>query len=111
MCWSALRASRSARRQHRGFRPAIAGKGPQDFTELADEYEAAQGFAGMGKDLGQLGTWVITGPISYVGKRRCKRDIVNPTAAMKQAGAKHGFLPVVAPASVVPARRDENYQQ
>jgi 5-methyltetrahydropteroyltriglutamate--homocysteine methyltransferase len=93
-----------------GFRPAIAGKDRRDFAEFYDEYEAAQGFAGMGKDSGQLGTWVITGPISYVGQAALQRDIVNLTAAMKQAGAKHGFLPVVAPASVVPARRDEHPQ-
>ena len=29
---------------------------------------------------------------------------------MKQAGVKHGFLPVVAPASVVPSRKDEHYR-
>jgi 5-methyltetrahydropteroyltriglutamate--homocysteine methyltransferase len=93
-----------------GFRPAIAGKDRKDFTEFYDEYEAAQGFAGMGKDAAQLGTWVITGPIAYIGHEALQRDIANLKAAMKQAGAKHGFLPVVAPASVVPARKDEHYR-
>jgi 5-methyltetrahydropteroyltriglutamate--homocysteine methyltransferase len=93
-----------------GFRPAIAGKDRKDFTEFYDEYEAAQGFAGMGKDTGQLGTWVITGPISYIGQQALQRDIENLKAAMKTAGVKHGFLPVVAPASVVPARKDEHYR-
>jgi 5-methyltetrahydropteroyltriglutamate--homocysteine methyltransferase len=93
-----------------GFRPAIAGKDRKDFTEFYDEYEAAQGFAGMGKDSAQLGTWVITGPISYIGQEALQRDIANLKAAMKQAGVAHGFLPVVAPASVVPARKDEHYR-
>jgi 5-methyltetrahydropteroyltriglutamate--homocysteine methyltransferase len=93
-----------------GVRPAIAGKDRRDFTEFYDEYEAAQGFAGMGKDAAQLGTWVISGPIAYTGQAALQRDIANLKAAMKQAGVKHGFLPVVAPASVVPSRKDEHYR-
>jgi 5-methyltetrahydropteroyltriglutamate--homocysteine methyltransferase len=93
-----------------GFRPAIAGKDRRDFAEFYDEYEATQGFAGMGKDSAQLGTWVITGPIAYIGQRALQRDIDNLKAAMTQAGVQHGFLPVVAPASVVPARKDEHYR-
>jgi 5-methyltetrahydropteroyltriglutamate--homocysteine methyltransferase len=93
-----------------GFRPAIAGKDRRDFAEFYDEYEATQGFAGMGKDSAQLGTWVISGPITYIGQRALQRDIANLKAAMTQAGVQHGFLPVVAPASVVPARKDEHYR-
>jgi 5-methyltetrahydropteroyltriglutamate--homocysteine methyltransferase len=93
-----------------GFRPAIAGKDRKDFADFYDEYEAAQGFAGMGKDAAQLGTWVITAPIRYVGHQALQRDIANLKTAMKDAGVQHGFLPVVAPASVVPARKDEHYR-
>jgi 5-methyltetrahydropteroyltriglutamate--homocysteine methyltransferase len=93
-----------------GFRPAIAGKDRKDFADFYDEYEAAQGFAGMGKDAAQLGTWVITAPIRYIGHQALQRDIANLKAAMKEAGTQHGFLPVVAPASVVPARKDEHYR-
>jgi 5-methyltetrahydropteroyltriglutamate--homocysteine methyltransferase len=93
-----------------GVRPAIAGKDRKDFTEFYDEYEAAQGFAGMGKDAAQLGTWVITGPVTYTGQNAIGRDIANLKAAMAAADVKRGFLPVVAPASVVPARRDEHYR-
>jgi 5-methyltetrahydropteroyltriglutamate--homocysteine methyltransferase len=53
---------------------------------------------------------VITGPVTYIGHRALQRDIDNLKAAMTQAGVQHGFLPVVAPASVVPARRDEHYR-
>jgi 5-methyltetrahydropteroyltriglutamate--homocysteine methyltransferase len=93
-----------------GFRPAIAGKDRRDFADFYDEYEAAQGFAGMGKDAAQLGTWVITAPIRYIGHQALQRDIANLKAAMKEVGMQHGFLPVVAPASVVPARKDEHYR-
>jgi 5-methyltetrahydropteroyltriglutamate--homocysteine methyltransferase len=93
-----------------GFRPAIAGKDRRDFADFYDEYEAVQGFAGMGKDAAQLGTWVITAPIRYIGHQALQRDIANLKAAMKKAGVQHGFLPVVAPASVVPARKDEHYR-
>jgi 5-methyltetrahydropteroyltriglutamate--homocysteine methyltransferase len=93
-----------------GFRPAIAGKDRKDFADFYDEYEAAQGFAGMGKDAAQLGTWVITAPIRYIGHQALQRDIANLKAAMQEAGVQDGFLPVVAPASVVPARKDEHYR-
>jgi 5-methyltetrahydropteroyltriglutamate--homocysteine methyltransferase len=53
---------------------------------------------------------VITAPIRYIGHQALQRDIANLKAAMKEAGTQHGFLPVVAPASVVPARKDEHYR-
>jgi 5-methyltetrahydropteroyltriglutamate--homocysteine methyltransferase len=93
-----------------GFRPAIAGKDRKDFAEFYDEYEGTHGFAGMGKNSGRLGTWVITGPIAYTGQSSLARDIANLKAAMRQAGVNEGFLPVVAPASVVPTRKDEHYR-
>jgi 5-methyltetrahydropteroyltriglutamate--homocysteine methyltransferase len=92
-----------------GFRPAIAGKDRRDFAEFYDEYEDAQGFAGLGKQAGRLGTWVVTGPIKYTGQEAIQRDIANLKAAIQGQGVK-GFLPVVAPASVAPNRKDEFYQ-
>ena len=97
-----------------GFRPAIAGKDRRDFAEFYDEYEDAQGFAGLGKQAGRLGTWVVTGPIKYTGQAAIQRDIANLKAAIQGQGAGggkvQGFLPVVAPASVAPNRKDEFYQ-
>jgi 5-methyltetrahydropteroyltriglutamate--homocysteine methyltransferase len=92
-----------------GFRPAIAGKDRRDFAEFYDEYEGAQGFAGLGKQAGRLGTWVVTGPIKYTGQAAIQRDIANLKAALQGKGVK-GFLPVVAPASVAPNRKDEFYK-
>jgi 5-methyltetrahydropteroyltriglutamate--homocysteine methyltransferase len=93
-----------------GFRPAIAGKDRRDFAEFYDEYEAAQGFAGLGRQQARLGTWVVTGPIEYSGQAAIERDIHNLKAAIKDQGVE-GFLPVVAPASVAPNRKDEFYQK
>ena len=92
-----------------GFRPAIAGKDRRDFAEFYDEYEGTQGFAGLGKQAGRLGTWVVTGPIKYTGQAAIQRDIANLKAALQGQGVK-GFLPVVAPASVAPNRKDEFYK-
>ena len=92
-----------------GFKPAIAGKDRRDFAEFYDEYEDAQGFAGLGKQAGRLGTWVVTGPIKYTGQAAIQRDIDNLKAGVKGSGVK-GFLPVVAPASVAPNRKDEFYK-
>jgi 5-methyltetrahydropteroyltriglutamate--homocysteine methyltransferase len=58
---------------------------------------------------GRLGTWVVTGPIKYTGQDAIQRDIANLKAAIQGQGVK-GFLPVVAPASVAPNRKDEFYQ-
>jgi 5-methyltetrahydropteroyltriglutamate--homocysteine methyltransferase len=119
MSWSRYVLDRMAGLEERedasaGFRPAIAGKDRRDFAEFYDEYEGAQGFAGLGKQAGRLGTWVVTGPIKYTGHAAIGRDIANLKAAIEgqgKAGNKvQGFLPVVAPASVAPNRKDEFYK-
>jgi 5-methyltetrahydropteroyltriglutamate--homocysteine methyltransferase len=92
-----------------GVRTAIAGKDRRDFAEFYDEYEAAEGFAGIGKQTAHMGTWVVTGPIRYTGAKAIARDIANLKAAIKGRRIE-GFLPVVAPASVAPSRVDEYYK-
>jgi len=49
------------------------------------------------------------GPIEYTGQEELNRDIANFKAALAAAGAKQGFLPVAAPASVIPDRKNEYY--
>ncbi len=93
-----------------GVGRAIAGKDRRDFAEFYDEYESAQGFAGLGKQAARIGTWVITGPIRYSGHASLQRDIDNLKSAAEKAGATAAFLPVVAPASVAPNRKDEFYK-
>lgn len=81
----------------------LPGTDKRLFPDFYAEYEQTQGFTGS------LSNWVCTGPVAYVGRDSLQRDIDNLTAAMGKAGADHGFLPVVAPASVVPVRQDEYY--
>jgi 5-methyltetrahydropteroyltriglutamate--homocysteine methyltransferase len=92
-----------------GFRAAVAGKDRRDFAEFYQEYEAAYGFVGMGTAF-KAGTWVVTGPIKYTGHAAVQRDIADLKAALKEANAEYGFMPLVAPASVVPQRKDEYYK-
>ena len=49
-------------------------------------------------------------PIKYTGQAEVQRDIANFKAALKRAGVEEGFLPVAAPASVIPDRRNEYYK-
>jgi len=52
---------------------------------------------------------VCVAPIAYTGQAEIQRDIANFKAALKAAGVAEGFLPVAAPASVIPDRRNEYY--
>lgn len=79
------------------------GTDKQLFPEFYAEYEKTQGLVGT------LGNWVCTGPVEYLGDEAIARDIENLKAALEQVDVTDGFLPVVAPASVVPFRRDEHY--
>ena len=92
-----------------GFRQAVAGKDRRDFAEFYDEYEANYGFVGMGKAF-KAGTWVVTGPIRYTGQAAIQRDIDDLKKAIVGVPVVNAFLPVVAPASVVPQRQDEYYK-
>jgi 5-methyltetrahydropteroyltriglutamate--homocysteine methyltransferase len=92
-----------------GFRRAVAGKDRRDFPEFYEEYEANFGFVGLGKAF-KTGTWVVNGPIKYTGQAAIQRDIADLKRAIAGVNVANAFLPVVAPASVVPARKDEHYQ-
>ena len=89
---------------------AIRGKDHRDFAEFYAEYEGAHGAAGLGKSISFTGGWAITGPIAYTGHAAIGRDIANLKAALAGVSVAGGFLPVVAPASVLPQRKDEYYR-
>jgi 5-methyltetrahydropteroyltriglutamate--homocysteine methyltransferase len=92
-----------------GFRSAVAGKDRRDFAEFYEEYEGTYGFVGMGKTF-KTGTWVVTGPIKYTGQALIQRDIEDVKRAVAGSNTTDAFLPLVAPASVVPQRVDEYYK-
>ena len=89
---------------------ATAGKDRRDFAEFYAEYEAANGFVGMGRSFAKTGLWYVTGPITYTGHAVIKRDIDDFKAALKGVKVEGAFLPVVAPASVAPERGEEYYK-
>jgi 5-methyltetrahydropteroyltriglutamate--homocysteine methyltransferase len=92
-----------------GFRSAVAGKDRRDFADFYEEYERDFGFVGMGKSF-KSGTWVISGPIRYTGQVLIQRDIEDLKKAFAGVSVVNAFLPVVAPASVVPQHKDEHYK-
>jgi 5-methyltetrahydropteroyltriglutamate--homocysteine methyltransferase len=53
---------------------------------------------------------VCVGKIAYRGQAELQRDIDNFKAALKEGSFVEAFMPVVAPASVVPEKRDEYYK-
>jgi 5-methyltetrahydropteroyltriglutamate--homocysteine methyltransferase len=53
---------------------------------------------------------ICTGPISYVGNDELERDIKNFKAALGKVKVEEAFLPVAAPASVIPDRKNEYYR-
>jgi 5-methyltetrahydropteroyltriglutamate--homocysteine methyltransferase len=53
---------------------------------------------------------ICTGPISYTGQGELRRDIDNLKAALKTVPVEEAFLPVAAPASVIPDRKNEYYK-
>ena len=80
---------------------------PEFYAEL-DANDRAQGrFDGGG---GQRYESVCVAPIAYTGQDVLQRDIDNFKAALAGVDVAEGFLPVAAPASVIPDRRNEHYE-
>ena len=52
---------------------------------------------------------VAVGPIAYTGKAELQQDIDNFKAALRGVSVEEAFLPVAAPASVIPDRKNEYY--
>jgi 5-methyltetrahydropteroyltriglutamate--homocysteine methyltransferase len=77
------------------------------FAEFYRELDAADGPpAAVGAS---AGTAVCVGPVAYVGQAEIQRDIANFRLALSPHGGVQGFLPVAAPSSVIPDRRNEHY--
>ncbi|HET9715185.1 MAG TPA: cobalamin-independent methionine synthase II family protein [Pseudolabrys sp.] len=53
---------------------------------------------------------ICVGPIKYTGQAELRRDIDNFKAALKNVKVEEAFLPVAAPASVIPDRKNEYYK-
>lgn len=102
-----------------GFERRPLGEGQEDpFAKGADrarfpEFYAendAQDRAVSGGDGGyRKSESVCVGPIEYTGQEALQRDIDNFKAALASIDVAEGFLPVAAPASAIPDRRNEYY--
>ena len=53
---------------------------------------------------------VCVGPIQYIGLPELERDIANFKAALEGVAVEEAFLPVAAPSSTIPDRRNEYYR-
>lgn len=87
--------------------PPAGGADRERFAEFYAELDAASGPPATA--LGSVGEAVCVAPIRYTGQAEVQRDIENFKAALARAGVAEGFLPVAAPASVIPDRRNEHY--
>ena len=87
--------------------PFFKGADRARFPEFYAELDAASGPPATAGGHGTLA--VCVGPLAYTGQAAVQRDIENFKSALAAAGASQGFLPVAAPASVIPDRRNEHY--
>lgn len=85
--------------------PERQGKDRREFAEFYEEYNRQARPGGYPEQ----GQWVCTGPVRYVGDSQLQADIDRLKTALAAVDVAGGFLPVVAPASIVPVRRDEYY--
>jgi 5-methyltetrahydropteroyltriglutamate--homocysteine methyltransferase len=83
--------------------PFTRGVDREKFTEFYAELDAREGVATTVEA-------VCVGPIAYNGQAELQRDIDNFKAALKDVKVEEAFLPVAAPASVIPDRKNEYYK-
>ncbi|MGC2131767.1 MAG: cobalamin-independent methionine synthase II family protein [Xanthobacteraceae bacterium] len=86
-----------------GANPFSRGVDREHFAEFYAELDAREGVATTIEA-------VCVGPVSYTGQAELARDIANFKAALKDAKVEEAFMPVAAPASVIPDRKNEYYK-
>ena len=95
-----------------GFeRRAIKADAANPFKRGADRTRFAEFYAELDAREGVATTTeaICVGPIKYNGQAELQRDIDNFRAALKVVKVEEAFLPVAAPASVIPDRKNEYY--
>jgi 5-methyltetrahydropteroyltriglutamate--homocysteine methyltransferase len=85
-----------------GANPFARGADRARFPEFYAEMDARDGVATASDS-------VCVGPIAYTGQAELQRDIEDFKAALKGVDVAEAFLPVAAPASVIPDRKNEYY--
>jgi 5-methyltetrahydropteroyltriglutamate--homocysteine methyltransferase len=91
-------------------RPIKAGANP--FTRGVDRERFAEFYAELDAREAVATTVeaVCMGPIAYTGQAELQRDIDNFKSALRDVKVEETFLPVAAPASVIPDRKNEYYK-
>jgi len=77
-----------------------------DRTRFADFYAELDAKEGVATTTDAI----CVAPIAYTGQAELQRDIDNFKAALKTVKVEEAFLPVAAPASVIPDRKNEHYK-
>ena len=86
-----------------GFRPGTPGADRTRFKEFYAELDVREPMA-------NAKMVACIGPVKYIGQDILRRDIDNFKAALKGVKVEEAFMPVVAPSSVLPDRKDEYYK-
>jgi 5-methyltetrahydropteroyltriglutamate--homocysteine methyltransferase len=86
-----------------GFRPGTPGADRTRFKEFYAELDVREPMA-------NAKMVACVGPVKYIGQDILRRDIDNFKAALKGVKVVEAFMPVVAPSSVLPDRKDEYYK-
>ena len=90
-------------------RPFRAGSNP--FTRGLDRTRFAEFYADLDSrdKVETVMDSVAVGPITYIGQAELQQDIDNFHAALRGVTVQEAFLPVAAPPSVIPDRKNEHY--
>jgi 5-methyltetrahydropteroyltriglutamate--homocysteine methyltransferase len=86
-----------------GAHPFTRGADRERFAEFYAELDAREGTATTADS-------VCVAPIEYSGQALLQRDIDDFRDALKDVKVEEAFLPVAAPASVIPDRKNEYYK-
>jgi 5-methyltetrahydropteroyltriglutamate--homocysteine methyltransferase len=105
--WSQYVLERLSGFERRPFKP-----GENTFQRGADRTRFAEFYAELDAREGVSTSMdsVCVAPITYTGQKELKRDIDNFKAALKGVNVAEAFMPVAAPASVIPDRKNEYYK-
>jgi 5-methyltetrahydropteroyltriglutamate--homocysteine methyltransferase len=95
-----------------GFERRPVKPGGNPFQRGADRERFAEFYAELDahEEVATRTDSVCVGSIDYTGKAELQRDIENFKAALKGVNVEEAFLPVAAPASVIPDRKNEYYK-
>jgi len=105
--WSQYVLERLSGFERRPFKPgANTFQRGADRTRFAEFYAELDAREGVATNMDS----VCVEPITYTGQKELKRDIDNFKAALKGVNVPEAFMPVAAPASVIPDRKNEYYK-